>query len=282
MFATFPDGTTSDQSRWEDFGGGVGSDIGWQYAALNIGSLATMADAFARTGDYELVNYSTSAGADGTSGGPKSLSQMVNLFMGYVNHTVNRFTPGHAGNNNYRIDTVDLAAGGSGDTADDHSFSQINLYYKNTTNKSLYMRTASGTPPYPTTYSTGGWEAWNGEWGIYPAPLFMFGQMEGQVLPYPTASSQLPAINFSAVPDIITSGQSSVLTWSTTNATSCAGSGGWTGTIPTSGTQTVTPAQTTTFTLSCTGSAGTATQSTTITVSAPPSAPTNFTVSVAP
>ena len=38
--------------------------------------------------------------------------------------------------------------------------------------------------------STGGWDAWTGEWGVYPGVLFMFGQLEGKVRPYPRASRQ--------------------------------------------------------------------------------------------
>src|SRR5207249_2508595 len=78
-------------------------------------------------------------------------------------------------------------------------------------------------------------------------------------------------------PTSITSGQSSTLTWSSTNATSCTASGGWTGTKTISGTQAVTPTVTTAYTLACTGSGGTATQSTTVTVSSvtPPPPPSS-------
>lgn len=80
-------------------------------------------------------------------------------------------------------------------------------------------------------------------------------------------SPSLPTVSLIASKTSIVNGATSALTWSSTNATSCTASGGWTGTEALSGTFT-TPAltSTTTYTLTCTGTGGTATQSTTITV----------------
>ncbi len=83
-----------------------------------------------------------------------------------------------------------------------------------------------------------------------------------------TTTSPLPTVSLSASPLSITSGQSSTLTWSSTNATSCTASGGWTGAKSTSGTQSVSPTINTTYTLTCTGSGGSASQSVTVTVTA--------------
>lgn len=67
-----------------------------------------------------------------------------------------------------------------------------------------------------------------------------------------------PTVTFSVAPTTITLGQSATLTWSTTSASSCTASGGWTGTQNTSGTQPVTPtgAGNVTYTLSCTAPTG--------------------------
>jgi hypothetical protein len=73
-----------------------------------------------------------------------------------------------------------------------------------------------------------------------------------------------PTASLSANPPSITSGQSSVLTWSSTNATSCTGTGFTTS--GTSGTATVSPAATQIYGISCTGPGGTATANTTVTV----------------
>ena len=79
-----------------------------------------------------------------------------------------------------------------------------------------------------------------------------------------------PTVTLAANPTSINSGQSSTLTWSSTNATSCTASGGWSGAKATSGTEQVTPVATGTYTLSCTGTAGSASQSATVTVVNPP------------
>jgi hypothetical protein len=63
-----------------------------------------------------------------------------------------------------------------------------------------------------------------------------------------------------------TSGGSSTLSWSSTNATSCTASGAWSGTKSTSGSQSVSPSSTSTYTLTCTGAGGSASDSATVTV----------------
>ncbi|MHB8710434.1 MAG: fibronectin type III domain-containing protein [Minisyncoccota bacterium] len=88
---------------------------------------------------------------------------------------------------------------------------------------------------------------------------------------FSTSSTSAPTVTLSASPASVTSGSSSTLAWSSTNATSCTASGSWTGTKATSGSQTLTNLTTTgTYTLSCTGTGGTTTQSATITVTAAP------------
>lgn len=83
-----------------------------------------------------------------------------------------------------------------------------------------------------------------------------------------------PAVTLSANPTTINSGQSSTLSWTSTNATSCTASASptdssFTGTKATNGSQSVSPNSTTTYTLTCSGAAGTtnATKNVTVTVS---------------
>lgn len=76
----------------------------------------------------------------------------------------------------------------------------------------------------------------------------------------------IPTCTISANPSSIVSGNSSTLTWSSTNATSCTGTGAWSGTKAVSGSASVYPTTTSTYGLSCTGSGGTRTCSTTVTV----------------
>jgi len=88
--------------------------------------------------------------------------------------------------------------------------------------------------------------------------------IDPQFPPVPLA----PTINnFSAIPSIITSGQSVSLSWSTSNATSCSASNGWSGKRSTSGSQTFFPVNSpTTYTLTCSSSAGSTSQSVTVAV----------------
>ena len=81
-----------------------------------------------------------------------------------------------------------------------------------------------------------------------------------------SAATPTPTVTLSASPTSITSGGTSMLTWSSTNATSCTASGSWTGTKATSGTETVSPLADATYTLTCTGTGGNANQSATISV----------------
>jgi hypothetical protein len=77
-----------------------------------------------------------------------------------------------------------------------------------------------------------------------------------------SASTQAPTVTLSANPASITSGQSSTLIYSSTNATSCTGTN-FTAS-GTSGSVAVNPTVTTQFSISCTGSGGTTVASTTV------------------
>lgn len=79
--------------------------------------------------------------------------------------------------------------------------------------------------------------------------------------------NQAPTLTLTGDPLTISSGNSSTLTWTSTNTTSCTASNGWNGTKTTSGTQsTGTLSQTTTFTITCTGSSGVIEKSVTVIV----------------
>ncbi len=61
----------------------------------------------------------------------------------------------------------------------------------------------------------------------------------------------VPTVTLTANPAQLTVGESSTLTWSSTNASSCTASGGWSGSKATSGSQSVKPSSTVTYTLTC-------------------------------
>jgi len=83
--------------------------------------------------------------------------------------------------------------------------------------------------------------------------------------PPPSASN----LSLSASPSAITAGQSSILTWSSANVTTCTASGGWTGIKALLGTELVSPTVTTTYTLTCDGTAGSVTKSATVSIGSP-------------
>ncbi len=79
-----------------------------------------------------------------------------------------------------------------------------------------------------------------------------------------TVAAVRPVVTFSANPTQINAGQSSVLSWTTTGATSVSISG--IGSVALNGTASVSPTQTTTYTLTATGNAGTTNATATVTV----------------
>jgi hypothetical protein len=84
------------------------------------------------------------------------------------------------------------------------------------------------------------------------------------------APPPVPTVSISANPTSVTSGGSTTLAWSSTNATACTASNGWSGAEATSGTQAINNlTTTTTYTLTCTGAGGSANQSVTVTVAQP-------------
>jgi len=95
--------------------------------------------------------------------------------------------------------------------------------------------------------------------------------------PSPVTSPVTPVlkvtVTLTAQPATISAGGSTVLSWTSTNATAVSISG--LGSFAATGTATVTPSSTTTYTASATGASGTATASATVTVTAnaPPAVP---------
>ena len=77
-----------------------------------------------------------------------------------------------------------------------------------------------------------------------------------------------PSVTLTASPENITSGNSSTLSWTVSNATNCTAGGGWSGSKSTSGGSESTGilTSTKTYTLTCTGSGGSASDSVTVTV----------------
>jgi serine protease len=89
-----------------------------------------------------------------------------------------------------------------------------------------------------------------------------------------------PTLTFNGQPLNILSGDSTTLTWSSTEATSCTAFGGWTGSRNTAGSEVLAPAQGVhTFMLTCAGQGGSVTRSVQLTVALAPPPTLNLTVS---
>jgi len=113
------------------------------------------------------------------------------------------------------------------------------------------------------TSTSGGWSSWalDGSAGDADCIRVFLGATVDTAI-YPTVS-------FSANPSVIVSGNSSTLTWSASNATSCTGSGFSTGNA-TSGNRSVSPVVTTQYSVRCYSSTGHSTiKYATVTVNSP-------------
>jgi parallel beta-helix repeat protein len=80
-----------------------------------------------------------------------------------------------------------------------------------------------------------------------------------------------PSVSLTATPSTINTGQSSTLSWTSSNVTSC--SAPWTGSTATAGSQSVSPTITTTYTITCTDGTTPVTSNATVTVGTPSALP---------
>jgi hypothetical protein len=202
-FSTYADGQTIDGRKLGEFGYQNPNMI-LAYGPGTWGIMAQVADAFARTGDTSLYDYTTSVGNCGTAGGNKNLLLIATYHSNFVDHTFLRYGTNNVANTsilNWLIDTNSEVDGNS--VVTDHAYAIGNLYFQNTYLKSIYMRTAPGqngytVPGYPSS-PAGSYYPWGGAWGVLPGVLFMWGQMEGKVRPYPTGVDLSPPTNLRIV-----------------------------------------------------------------------------------
>ena len=201
-YGIWPDGTPQDFVRGTM---GDGPSSGWGYSAGQVTQMSAMADMYARAGDLELINYSTSEGTHGTEGGPKTLKLVVKTMGEYATHIIQRYATtleAEAGNPNYLYDFRDENNGEH--MVGDSWFALVNLYFhivdQTTADfiQSVYLRQApdqlGGTiPAYPAS-PTSNTYAWGGSAGTWPAIPFMFGQMEGAVNPYAPPATTVPIV----------------------------------------------------------------------------------------
>jgi hypothetical protein len=168
---------------------------GYNYVYSFAQAMSDLADVFARSGDNSLYEYATTDGYYGSEspGNPKTLQKVLENTLKYMNGTHKRYASEvSTTNSNMLINGIDPYAS-PGEIAYDTWFCVANRYYKNKTITANYLRQAPGCRPYPNTArNIGGFHTWGGHAGIYPATLFMFGQLEGVTDPYTNGSTTLP------------------------------------------------------------------------------------------
>lgn len=172
-------------------------NLGWGYSSDIIEDMATIADLRARDGDPELYNYSTSVGQYGSEGGPKTLQKVIETHLRMADHSILRYgvkTTSEFGGGAIAANLIDAAysgvnASGVNVTAnyvfDISTAGIVNKFYNDAYFKSTYTRVNSAMPNYPSVPTSCCTTGWEGGWSIWPGVLFMHGQMEGKVWPYP-------------------------------------------------------------------------------------------------
>jgi hypothetical protein len=180
MFNVAPDGTVADQFRWNTK---TENPPLWayHYAGTVIGSIVATVDHLARAGDVSLYEYETSFGHFGWDGGPKSLKRVLRRF---ADLTLSR-QASDAQAKAYASTDAQLQLSEMINPGNSHIhaiyLAPANVYYKDPSLKKAYLRELPRKPFSP------GCSPWSGDWCTYPSVLFMFGNMDNRVWPYPTA-----------------------------------------------------------------------------------------------
>ncbi|MES2730214.1 MAG: hypothetical protein V4714_00630 [Bacteroidota bacterium] len=189
-YGVFPNGDLADMHRGLD--ALKEPENGLNYAFSLAQAMADMADVLARSGDNSLYEYNTSEGYFGTQckkGQKKNLQLVLQNTINYMNgknmvYATNNIA--QVGDTMYLVNGFDPFLRDSNRIVYDIWFALPNLYYKNADIKANYLRKAPGTKPYPAyPRGIGPNQPWGGQAKIYPGILFMFGQLEGVVNPYP-------------------------------------------------------------------------------------------------
>ncbi len=213
------------------------------------------------------VNLTANLGPGGSQGSSTWLASVGSHTVLAVVDPLNRITESTKANNSLSI-TISVAAAPPAFVIGDRVTvtKNLNVYATASTSGTILGQEHVGTLGTvvggPTIVNGAVW------WNIN----FDIGADGWTIQDYLAEVSAAPTVTLTASPTSITSGGSSTLTWSSTNATSCTGTGFTAG--GTSGTATVSPTASQSYSISCTGAGGTGSSSVTITVSAPPPYPT--------
>jgi hypothetical protein len=188
-FSGFPDGMQGEYERSDTVPKLM---AGIWYGAINVASAIWFADALARRGDCSLYLYETRDGLFGTeseAGEPaKDLQLYALTHAQLVDGTLERYADvlGVAPRN--RLDAFD-------ERQDKQWLVEIwyapgNQFWRSEYFTEAYTRRSASSPGYDAAREVGSAGPHGAPWGGWgfqlPGVLFMFGQTEGRVWPYPT------------------------------------------------------------------------------------------------
>jgi hypothetical protein len=164
------------------------ADVGWAYAAQTYGKVMDIVDVFARTGDLSLYQFTTSTGAGLTQGGPKSVKTPAEFFVKTTQGTWLIYNWNTSATVSNLIDGASYPGSYYGY---DVWLAQPNIYWKDSSITAAYFQPGPKNKQGATSNREPEF-SWMGAGKAYPAKLFMFGQMEGKVWPYPSKSLPEP------------------------------------------------------------------------------------------
>jgi hypothetical protein len=212
LYMVYPNLTQGEYRR--SYENGTLGMLGWRYSQSAAIQVVFIADLLARAGDtelYEMVTTSTGistrVGSTGTTNTwtwsvGKTLKAVVQENLKYVDQTLKRASL-HCSAPVFSIDYQGpwAAPGYDQGSVADTQMALGNLYWQDTCSapagciQTRYMRTSTNAMPYPAVPGSGGYCAWCGGNGALPGGLFLHGQMEGKVWPYPGQGGpqELPA-----------------------------------------------------------------------------------------
>lgn len=184
-FGTYSDGTLADHLRTGGF-----EEVGFSYSSIQLESLISIADVYARKYSNELYdfnvgdNYSIYYPSENenkswqnfSASTNKSLYTLINTQLGYVDHTLNRTRDG-------------VVIDGYNETLSrnffyDSWYSQANIYYQDENFREIYLRIKNNTLSYDVNVR--GYESfnWGGFGNVMPGYLFQWGDLENKIWPY--------------------------------------------------------------------------------------------------
>jgi len=177
-----------DFNRWSN----TESEKGLNYVMGVVSVLSMLAFHFAFDGDTSLLYFSTKEGALGTQSSPnKSLLGIIQNTQKYLNGVITRYATSTDPSPLSAPDKLKIQIDGYEPTLPNRNLiisdtwvAMANVLFNDATVKTNYLRTASGTRPYPSSTAVrlnGANQPYGMNAHVLPSALLQFGQMEGVI-----------------------------------------------------------------------------------------------------